>query len=284
MKRNKRAFWLVLTILFLISAVFAHAQETAAAQFSRRFENGTQLYRLSRFAESSAEFRRAQEIAVNNNDRTRALYWVILSQMALSDFGSAIIDITELDRIAPNSYFAIDMVYHRGRVYHLQGYFEEALFMFNRYINSTNDTDRISAERRAAAFFWMGESLYSMGQFEEAQRFYSLVIGRYPSSPKVEAAAYRLDLIQQLNIQAELLALLQWSHEESLRTSEEFQRTIRTYEHTLNMYQRRITDLLSTQENTSVYIVPVDINDDLTESTTLFENQTLENLDDNVGQ
>jgi predicted XRE-type DNA-binding protein len=54
-------------------------------------------------------------------------------------------------------------------------------------------------------------------------------------------------LIRHLKVEAELLALLQWSHEESLRTSEEFQRTIRTYEHLLNLYQRRIAELLNIQ-------------------------------------
>jgi len=36
---------------------------------------------------------------------------------------------------------------------------------------------------------------------------------------------------------------LRWSHEESLRNSEDYQRRIRTYENTLNAYQRRITEL-----------------------------------------
>jgi hypothetical protein len=93
----------------------------------------------------------------------------------------------------------------------------------------------------------MGESLFSMRQFDEAQRFYTLVINRYPESQRVEAANYRLDLIRHIRVEAELLAMLQWSHEESLRTSEEFQRTIRTYEHLLNLYQGRIAELLNAQ-------------------------------------
>jgi tetratricopeptide (TPR) repeat protein len=220
--------------------------QNGQSQYVRRFQNGAQLYHLQRWHEATIEFRRAQEMAANNFDWAQAIYWVILSQLANTDYGSALRDMDELQRIAPNTTFARDMVYHRARIYFNQGYFEDAFVLFNRYINSTGDTDRESQDRRAAAFFWMGESLYAMGQLDDAEKFYAWVIGRYPSSPKIEAASYRIDLIKQKKIEAELLALLQWSHEESLRTSEEFQRTIRTYEHTLNIYQRRIAELTNT--------------------------------------
>jgi len=242
MKQKYRLFWLVLLVLIPLS--HSYTQETD--QFARRYNNGALFYGMERFHEAAFEFRRAQELASNINDRSQALYWVILSQMAYSDFGSALLDMEELERISPNSVFTRDMIYHKARVYYIQGFFEEALLLFNRYNISTTDSDQESADRRAAAFFWMGECLYSMGQFDEAEKFYAWVIGRYPRSPKIEASSYRLDLIKQKKIEAELLALLQWSHEESLRTSEEFQRTIRTYEHTLNLYQRRILELTST--------------------------------------
>jgi len=245
MSHKRRIFAVILTILIL-SPAFLSAQEEETI-FVRRFQNGAQFYNLSRFQEAAIEFRRAQENAANLDDWSRALYWVILSQMAYSNYGSALMDMEELERRAPSSPYTRDMVYHRARLYYEQGYFEDALILFNKYNSLTTDSDRESAERRAAAFFWMGECLYSLSEFEEAEKFYAWVIGRYPDSPKVEASAYRLDLIKQKKIEIELLALLQWSHEESLRTSEEFQRTIRTYEHTLNLYQRRIAELTNSE-------------------------------------
>ena len=239
---DKRSVFLPLIMVFLfVCAQDAFSQDKA--QFNRRYQNGTQLYKLAKFQEAAIEFRRAQETATNANERSAALYWVILSQLAYSDFGSAIRDMETLEKTAPNSPYARDMVYHRARVYYNQGYFEDALFLFNRYNQSTVERDRESADRRAAAFFWMGECLFSMGQHEEAEKFYAWIIARYPESPKVEASSYRIDLIKQKKIESELLALLQWSHEEALRTSEDYQKTIRTYEYTLNMYQRRIAEL-----------------------------------------
>jgi tetratricopeptide (TPR) repeat protein len=196
------------------------------------------------------EFRRAQEISVNINDWSRALYWVILSQLAFADYGSAIKDMDELEKTAPNSVYTRDMVYHRARIYFNMGYFNDSLLLFTQYINSVTPDDSETADRIAAAYFWMGECLFTMGQFDEAEKFYIWVIERFPDSPKYEVSTYRLDLIKQKKIEAELLALLQWSHEESLRTSEEYQRRLRTYEHTLNTYQRRIADL--SQDNDEI--------------------------------
>jgi len=82
-----------------------------------------------------------------------------------------------------------------------------------------------------------------MMQYDDALRFYTWVIEKHPESPKKEISAYRVDLIRQKKIEAELLALLQWSHEESLKTSEDYQRRIRSYEQALNSYQRRISEL-----------------------------------------
>jgi len=248
MMKKRCLFWLIFSCFMMLSAGFVFAMDNSV-EYNRRFQNGAQLYSISRFQEAAIEFRRSQEIATNTNDWSRAIYWVILSELAYSDYGSALRDMDELQRRAPNSTYTRDMVYHRARIYFNQGYFEDALSLFNRYNTSTSDIDRESSDRRAAAFFWMGESLYAMGQLEEAEKFYAWVIGRYPHSPKLEAASYRIDLIKQKKIEYELLALLQWSHEESLKTSEDFQRTIRTYEHTLNVYQRRIAELTNAGNN-----------------------------------
>ena len=229
--------------LLLLTAVFSAAAQEIVSQYTRRFQNGVLYYKEARWQEAAAEFRGAQEIAVFADDKTQALYWVILAELALADYGSALMDMDELEKMAPNSSYAKEMVYHRARAYYNQGYFEDAIVLFKRYSDSISSEDAESADRKAAAFFWMGECLFAMGQFEESQRFYAWVISRYPQSPKVDVSSYRIDLIKQKKIEAELLALLRWSHEESLRTSEDYQRKIKTYEHTLNVYQRRIAEL-----------------------------------------
>jgi tetratricopeptide (TPR) repeat protein len=236
-----KSYLIILGLLLLAQGL--PAQQSGNSQYLLKFQEGSRSYSQTRMFEAAAHFRDAQEISRNANDWAQATYWVILTELALGDYGSAIRDMDELDRIAPKSSFARDMVYHRARAYYNQGYFEDALVYFKRYNDSIASSDNEAADRKAAAFFWMGECLYSMGQFNEAEKFYSWVITKYPNSPKIEVSGYRIDLIKQKKIEAELLSLLRWSHEESLRTSEDYQRRIRTYENTLNAYQRRITEL-----------------------------------------
>jgi len=236
---------LILVLLFFLTGI-SFAQE-GRQNFLQRYQNGTLLFQSSHWFEAAVEFRRAQENASDIDDWSRALYWVVLSELAYSDYGSAIRDMDELERKAPNSVYTRDMTYHRARVYYNQGYFEDALGLFRRYLNSPFEEDVETENRRAAAFFWIGECLYTMGQFDEALKFYTWVVEKFPQSPKVEVSSYRIDLIKQKKIEAELLALLQWSHEESLRNGEDFQRQMRTYEYTINQYQRRIAELSSGQ-------------------------------------
>jgi tetratricopeptide (TPR) repeat protein len=236
-----KLFSIILGLLFLSQGL--GAQSNGNSQYLTIFQEGSRSYGEMRMFEAAAQFRNAQEISKNANDWAQATYWVILTELAIGDYGSAIRDMDELERIAPKSSFARDMVYHRARAYYNQGYFEDALICFKRYNDSVQAGDNEASDRKAAAFFWMGECLYSMGQFGEAEKFYSWVIAQYPNSPKVEVSGYRVDLIKQKKIEAELLSLLRWSHEESLRNSEENQRKIRTYENALNAYQRKIAEL-----------------------------------------
>jgi len=252
MNQNKLKFY-VFFALILFPAVFSFSQERANTQYESRFNNGIQLYNFSRWHEAAAEFRGAQEIAGNTNDWAHALYWVILSELAYADYGSAIRDMDELEKTAPNTVHTRDMAYHRGRVYYNLGYLEDAFSFFNNYVNSVSGTDRQTQERRASAYFWMGECLFSMGQYDEAEKVYAFVIENYPDSSRKDICSFRLDLIKQKRIEVELLTLLQWSHEESLRSSEEHQRVVRNYEFLLNSYQRRISEL--TQGQYPVYTV-----------------------------
>ena len=236
---------LIFIMLFFLAAAGVSAQNSST--FAFRFNNGVTLYNAERYYEAAADFRRAQEMATNEHDWAGSIYWVILSQLAYTDYGSALLDMEELDRKAPNSIFNRDMVYHRGRIYYNQGYFEDALLLFRRYIDSVTETGQDAQHRKAAAYYWMAECLFAMGQFDDAERFYAWVVGTYPESPKREVSSYRIDLIRQKKIESELLALLQWSHEEALRTSEDYQRRMRTYEFTINAYQRRIAELTQSQ-------------------------------------
>lgn len=130
-----------------------------------------------------------------------------------------------------------EAAYLKGRLLFLQGDHESAILALKAFIQR-----HPGAEYVPHAYFWIGESLYTLGHLDEAARMYGKVLDDYPRSFKVEAAGYRLSLVDFKRRENELLKLLKWSHEESLRTTEEFQKREKTYEQALVAYQRRLQD------------------------------------------
>ena len=70
-----------------------------------------------------------------------------------------------------------------------------------------------------------------------------MVIDDYPSSPKREASAYRLEIIDQRKREEELLQLLKVTHEESLKAAEDYEKKVRRYEQAILAHQKRIMEL-----------------------------------------
>jgi tetratricopeptide (TPR) repeat protein len=235
----------LLCLLFLAMPGFVFSQQSwqnaYGPRYSPRFLSGINLFREARWLEAAAELRAAQEAALNSHDWTEALYWVVLAEIAAADYGSALQDMDALEKAVPGNSRSADIVYHRARAYYYLGYYDEAIVLFKQYADQAGPGGE---SRKAAALYWIGECLYSMGQFDRAGDIFGLIVREYPGSVNYEAASYRLDLIKQKKIEVELLDLLKWSHEESLRTVEDYQRREKTYAQALNAYQKRFGEIL----------------------------------------
>ena len=164
-------------------------------------------------------------------------FWISKSYMALTQYENASKNLEFfLSEYPENNYF-IEGLYQRGRLYFLQGEYETAIQILEDFIKKYPDSTFA-----ANSYFWIGESLYTLGNFDEALRVFEIVESDFPTSFKIEAARYRISLIQLKEREQELLKLLKWSHEEYLRALEEFDRKERGYEQALNAYQRTIRE------------------------------------------
>jgi tetratricopeptide (TPR) repeat protein len=135
-------------------------------------------------------------------------------------------------------------MYQKGRLLIHRGNHQKAI----KLLYSFTDTYQ-EHPYRGNAFFWIGEALYSLGHFEEARRLFTTVVQDYPRSYKVEAARYRLSLIDFKKRERELLKLLRISHEEYLKALEQFRRQEKEYEHAISSYQRRLAAAVSEDDN-----------------------------------
>jgi TolA-binding protein len=214
-----------------------------------RLRKGLEYYQQGRWRESIAELRRSQAEAIDPELKAEALYWIALAEISAKDYAGAIQDMDRLELSAPESKRLREIPYHKGRALYYMGRYEEALLLLKLYADSIGGNALLpagseGAARKSAALYWIGESLYAMGQLDYARDVFTIVTQDYPRSAKFEASSYRLALIHQKKIEEELLNLLKWSHEESLKSIEEYQRRERSYDQALIAYQKRIAELL----------------------------------------
>jgi tetratricopeptide (TPR) repeat protein len=236
---KKPRFFFFFMVLLIGGFPLLRSQEGAfrPSGFSARLQAGITFYREGRWPEAAAELRQARAEAIGPRQNTEALYWLALAELSASNYESAIENMEELEKSAPDDNRKTDIAYHRGRAYYYLGYYDEAIPWFKEYADHSSDE-----ARKSAALYWIGECLLSLGQLDRARDLFSLVVEDYPGSAKFEAASYRLDIIKQRKVETELLGLLKLSHEESLRNTEDYQRRERTYDQTLNAYQRRLAE------------------------------------------
>jgi tetratricopeptide (TPR) repeat protein len=243
---------LIIGILTLFLGVYAFSQTPAGGSAGAdgvlsRIQAGVNLYGQSKWGEAATELRSALEGTSVKAHRSEALFWLSLSEMALEDYEGAVRDMDEMETTDPENWRIGEMLYHKGRVLFFLGRFDEAILLLKGYADSIPETGNISpqdASRKSSALYWVGECLYSMGLLDRAVEVFLYITEIYPQSVKYEAAIYRLALINQKKVEAELLSLLKWSHEESLKTMEEYERRERSYDQALIAYQKRIAEML----------------------------------------
>lgn len=81
-------------------------------------------------------------------------------------------------------------------------------------------------EMYASALFWIAESFYAAGSYEEAELLYSRILYDFPDDAKSGAAQYRIESIAQAAREEKLLYLLKQTGEEYLAAKEEYERQL----------------------------------------------------------
>lgn len=136
-----------------------------------------------------------------------------------------------------------EALYQKGRLLFMQEDFENSLQSLQSFLTTYPKSTFVPS-----AWFWIGESLYGLGRLDEAQSAYRKILTDFPSSVKVEAAQYKVSLIQLTQKEVELARLLRWSHEEFLKSTDEFRAREKTYQQAIEAYQKRLAGTGATED------------------------------------
>lgn len=230
--RRQKSFLLALLIA-AVAVLPLLGQETPKAILDK----GIELFGQDHFREALDAFGRVLSDPRSGEARAEAAYWSVLAYIAAGDRDTAFASIEAFLSAYPSSPRLPDLLYQRGRLFYAKGDFEAALKAFAAFAEAAPQSDLLPS-----ALYWCGECLYSLGRLDEAERAFATVVDRYPASVKVEAASYRRSLIGLEYRERELLKLLTWSHEEALRSVEDFRRREKAYEQSITIYQKQLAD------------------------------------------
>ena len=220
-------------LAILAFLILATAQGRAQARDAQaELQAGLAAFQQQQYQQALQSFRRI--IDEEADQAPDAEYWSAMAYMALEMLDEADRALEHYLARYPGHALAGEAHYQKTRLLFLERDYENALQASYEFIRSNPGSAYVPN-----AYFWIGESLYSLGRLEEAERIFAKVLRDYPQSYKVEAASYRLSLLEFKKREEELLRLLKWSHEEFLRAVEEYQRREKTYEQALSAYQQR---------------------------------------------
>jgi len=232
----KRIATFAVVVVIAVSSALAQSTGETGPTIKRADElrRGIELFANARYSEALPIFDALFLDPDSGTLRAEGAYWSAMTLLASGDPAAAEKAIESFLAAFPGHERTSELMYHKARATFLQKDYERAVSLFQSYITAFP-----SGEQVPASVFWSAESLYLMGRLQDAEKLYRTIGERYPESVKAEAARYRLSLIQFKYREDELLTLLKWSHEESLRIIEEFQRRERAYEQALEVYQKR---------------------------------------------
>ncbi len=218
------AFLMILAVPFVL-----HAQ-------SALLDEGIEAFRKSDFESAMVSFREVLlSDEVDEEYEGAAYFWLAKSALGMGRLNEAERNLEYYIRTFPEHDYIVEARYQRGRILYLEEDFEGAIQAFADFIRIHEDSPFV-----ANATYWSAESLFNLGRLNESKRMFEAVISDYPTSFRVEAARYRIALIELNAREQELLKLLQWSHEEYLQAQDEFNRREQAYQEAIASYQTRL--------------------------------------------
>ena len=228
----KSAVSKVIIVIMLLSTASVTAQEPASS-----LRSGIDLFRNSNFSDALRSFRDVILDPSVEEQHADAYYWIARCYLAMEDLDNAEKALEFYLLNYPDHSRYPEAYYQKGRLLYLQQEYEKSIRVLYDFIDSYPENPFLSN-----GYFWIGENLFSLGALEDAKRVFSLIPEKYPSSFKVEAARYRISLIDLKEREEVLLDMIQMSHEEYIKVLEDFQMRERTYKQALDIYQNKLAD------------------------------------------
>ncbi len=234
----------LLTVFLCLTPPLLQAQSSGP---SSDIKEGIDLFRDGRYDKAIQFLRTFLQNTPYDTQKAAAYLLLAKSYIAIGSLDEAEKNLEYYIAHYPRAADIQEALYQKGRLLFMQEDFENSVQALQSFLATYPRSTFVPS-----AWFWIGESLYGLGRLDEAQSAYRKILTDYPSSVKVEAAQYKVSLIQLTQKEVELARLLKWSHEEFLKSTEEFQARERTYQQAIEAYQKRLAGSGATEDQKTI--------------------------------
>ncbi|MCG8569943.1 MAG: tetratricopeptide repeat protein [Spirochaetes bacterium] len=225
-------------LLIIITLVATHTFSAPDKNWLKEEEKARKLFKAGKTDEAIILFR--EIILSSNNEKVKkeSYFWLALAYMNTDKY-----DLAEkyleyyLTNYQKDSANYAEANYQKGRLLFLQEQYQSSIDQLNLFIKIFPDDSLIPN-----AYYWIGESLYALGQFDDSAFFFHIVIEKYPNSFKREASIYKLKLIEHKKSELTLQNLLKWSQEQFIATLNKLKIKEKTLSEALQQYQSGSSD------------------------------------------
>ncbi len=222
---------ILIVMIGILGSVWAQSGEAV-------FSSAIEEYQAGRYNRSLSEFRQLLLDPQFASFRADAYFWIAKVLIAQDRVSDAERNLEFFLANFPDNKNYPEGLYLRGRILFLSADWESSIQSFGNFIEEYPNSPFV-----ANAYYWTGEALFNLGQLEDAEKMFNAVIEEFPTSFRVEASRYRIAVIGMSRRERELLRLLQWTQEESIKTIEEFRQKEREYQEAIDSYQNRLANL-----------------------------------------
>ncbi len=229
-------------IFFVVASAALNAQAIRSGldQATTLLNQGKELMQQGKYQEALPVFRQVVLVPGPATSYGEAYFYLAKTLFVLARIDESARNFEYfIDNYADNSNLH-EALYLRARILYLQSEFKNAVEAFAYFIEKFPKSIFV-----ANGYYWTGEALYSLGQFDEARKMFLSVVQNFPNGARIEAARYRLSLIELRKRETQLLELVKWSHQENIKNLEDFQTREKTYEEAIRSYQRKLASLAS---------------------------------------
>ncbi|MCK4798431.1 MAG: tetratricopeptide repeat protein [Spirochaetes bacterium] len=234
-----------IVLIFISTGIFTILYSSNLKNWNEEKAKAEKLYNSGKYDEAIILFREIILSSRNEKLKIESYFWLAKAYIGINKLKQAEVNLENyLKKYKTTGLNYPEAVYQKGRLLFLQEQYQASIEQLNSFTEKYPKHKLISN-----AYYWIGECLYALGQFDDSAYFFNIVISKYLGSIKKEASTYKLRLIEHKKSELALQNLLKWSQEQYLSALNQFRIKEKTLQQALEKYKKSMDKGLSSIES-----------------------------------